>query len=156
MKNKKNIYILLPIVLGIWGMVIYRLFSFSNPDTNIPATASNFTFKPIEVKARDTFSIDVNYRDPFLGKMYSNDVQKKNTSHVPKVKKDTLIWPNIIYKGLVSDSKEKKKVFLVSINGQTYFMNEKTTEQEVTLKKGNRNTIEVLYKGKKNKIGLQE
>lgn len=156
MKNKKNIYILLPIVLGIWGMVIYRLFSFSNPDTNIPATASNFTFKPIEVKARDTFSIDVNYRDPFLGKMYSNDVQKKNTSHVPKVKKDTLIWPNIIYKGLVSDSKEKKKVFLVSINGQTYFMNEKTTEQEVTLKKGDRNTIEVLYKGKKNKIGIQE
>ncbi|WP_417367184.1 hypothetical protein [Flavobacterium beibuense] len=155
MKNKKNIYILLTIVLGIWGMVIYRLFSFSNPDTNIPATASNFTFKPIEVKARDTFSIDVNYRDPFLGKMYSNDVQKKNTSHVPIVKKDTLIWPNIIYKGLVSDSKEKKKVFLVSINGQTYFMNEKTTEQEVTLKKGDRNTIEVLYKGKKNKIGLQ-
>jgi len=156
MKNKKNIYILLPIVLGIWGMVIYRLFSFGNPDTNIPASTSNFTFKPIDIKARDTFSIDVNYRDPFLGKIYSKDSQKKNTSHVSKVKKDTLIWPNIVYKGLVSDSKEKKKVFLVSINGQTYFMNEKTTEQEVTLKKGDRNTIEVLYKGKKNKIGLQE
>ncbi|RYJ42040.1 hypothetical protein [Flavobacterium beibuense] len=156
MKNKKNIYILLPIVLLIWGMVIYRLFSFTNPETDTTIASSTVRLKPLDIKERDTFSIDVNYRDPFLGKMYRPESQKTLKTHSVKTIKEPIVWPAVIYKGIVSESNGKKKVFMLSINGKTYFMTEKTTEEGVTLKKGNRSTIEVIYKGEKNEILLQE
>ena len=156
MKNKKNIYILLPVVLLIWGMVIYRLFSFTNPETDTTITNTSVRLKPLNIKERDTFSIDVNYRDPFLGKMYRPESQKTAATHNVKAIKEPIVWPAVIYRGIVSESNGKKKVFMLSINGKTYFMTERTTEEGVTLKKGNRSTIQVTYKGEKNEILLQE
>jgi flagellar basal body-associated protein FliL len=81
MKNKKSIYILLPIVLFIWGTVMYQFFSFSGIDHKTISESNGFKIKPLQLKERDTFSINVNYRDPFLGKVHSSlPISKKNTS----------------------------------------------------------------------------
>lgn len=157
MKNKKSIYILLPVVLLIWGMVIYRFFSFSQMENHAPELANNFTLKPLDILPRDTSAINVNYRDPFLGKMYMPNTQEaKLAKKKPAKPKEPIVWPNIVYKGIVSDAKDKKKVFLVIINGQTFMMREKDTEQEVTIKSGNRKSIDVLYKGNSTKIMILE
>ena len=156
MKNKKSIYILLPLVLLIWAMVIYQFFSFSGPDIAEANNAKTFIIKPINIPEKDTFTINVNYRDPFLGKMYLP--KKPGTGNAKKRKPkpaEPIIMPSIIYKGIVSDKKKEKKVFMLIIKGQTFLMHEKDTEQEVTLKTGNREYIEVLYKGQKNKILIQ-
>lgn len=156
MKNKKNIYILLPVVLLIWGLVIYRFFSFTAPEIQAVETSNQLEVKPLAIPQRDTLSIDVNYRDPFLGKMYmplsnaSKVIKRKSTPQEP------IAWPQILYKGIVSDKSNKRKVFMVVINGKSYLMKEKETKQEMTLKSGNRESIIIKYKGDLTKIFIQE
>ena len=158
MKNKKNIYILLPIVLLVWGLVIYQFFSFGNEGTVTEMSETNLDIKPITLEKRDSTAISVHYRDPFLGKMYA-PVQggaKKTGKRKEPIEKEAIIWPNIVYKGLVSDAKDKKKVFMVILNGRTFLMREKQTEQDVTLTGGNRDRIDVRYKGNAHTILIQQ
>ena len=50
MKNVKTIYILLPIVLLIWGAVMYQFFSFSTTEELQTTTFNEFVLKPIDIK----------------------------------------------------------------------------------------------------------
>lgn len=155
MKKKKNIYVLLAVVLLVWGMVIYRFFSYAGPEIKESATSTQISIRPLTIKEREIFSIDVNYRDPFLGKMYLPEktgklVRKKRAVPEP------IQWPQVVYKGIVSDNKDKKKVFMLIINGKSYMMKEKDTEQDITLKNGNRQSITVKFKGELTTIMIQE
>lgn len=158
MKNKKSIYFLLPTVLLIWGAVLYQFFSYSNDDGQIEVLTRTIDFKPLSLKERDTFSIDVYYRDPFLGKMYlpeNGNIVNKKTKRTIK-KEEPIVWPSIIYKGIVSDVKEKNKVFMLIINGKTFLMKKGDVENEILLKEGNRESVYVKYKGNLNIILLNE
>ena len=161
MKNKKNIYILLPIVLMVWGAVLLQLFSFTNSDEIIIDNTPELMIKPLKLNKRQSFTIDVNYRDPFLGKMYEeNTTPKAKPSGVRSSKvikpKETLVWPVILYKGLISDNKEKNKVFVLIIDKKNYFMKIGDTENEIFLKSGDKESIYVKYKGELNLIMLQD
>lgn len=162
MKGKKSIYILISIVLLIWGLVLYQFFSFSNepiPD----AIPEDFSSKPLNLKKRDSFSIEVTNRDPFLGKLASEKKTiaistiatqpKKNTA--PKEEVNEIVWPDITYKGIVSDTKEKVKVFMVIINGATFFMRKGQEEQEITLKDGDRGAIYAIYEKQLKVVYIQ-
>ena len=159
MKNKKSIYILLPIVLVIWGSVAYQFLSFSKNEEKSKENSA-FTFKPIAIKPRDTSSINVNYRDPFLGKMYSNKTKSVSTKRStqatkPELPKTPMILQTILYKGIVSDTKDKTKVFMLIINGRTFLMKKGDTENEVLLKEGNRESVIVKNKGTLQTIPIQ-
>jgi len=160
MKNKKNIYILLPLVLLVWGAVLFQLFSFTSSDEITVADNPEFTFKPIKVNKRESFAINVNYRDPFLGKMYANETNttpKKIHSAAPKtVKKPELVWPKITYKGSIADSKGKNTLYILIIDGKNYYMKIGDTENEIFLKSGDKESIYVKYKGNLNIIMLQD
>lgn len=160
MKNKKNIYILLPIVLFVWGGVLYQVFSFSNTDNISPVEKNDFVIKPLKIKERQTFSIDVNYRDPFLGKMYapktaSNISSAKSAKTIKQPKpQETLVWPTVVYKGMISDNKEKKKIFILIIDGKNCYMKIGDTQNEIFLKDGNKESVYIKYKGNLNLILL--
>lgn len=147
MKNKKSVYVLLPLVLFIWGAVMYQFFSFSTTEEEVAVPTNEISLKPIQPIKRDSFAINTNYRDPFLGKVYT---AKKDS--VPKKKKavkvvEPLVWPNIQYRGIVSDTKEKSKIFMLVINKKTYLMRKGQTENDVYLKDGDRESVYVKYKG---------
>lgn len=161
MKNKKNIYILLPLVLLVWGAVIFQVFSFTNSEEIVSDSNPEFNFKPIKVNKRESFSINVNYRDPFLGKMHSSEtapsVKTNSSESIKKPKQvEQLVWPNIVYKGLISDSKSKNQIFMLIIDGKNYYMKIGDTENEVFLKKGDKESVYVKYKGNLNLIMLQD
>jgi hypothetical protein len=161
MKNKKNIYILLPIVLFVWSAVLYQVFSFSNNDEVISTNNPEFIIKPLKVKERQSFVINVNYRDPFLGKMYAPQTvskiktEKSTIKKTPKVQ-ETLVWPVILYKGMISDTKDKTKIFMIIIDGQNHYMKIGDTENEVYLKSGDKESVYVKYKGNLNLIMIQD
>ena len=67
MKNKKNIYILLPAVILIWGLLGYRIFSGLKPSNTAEEKLTVRAFKPQELKESEPFTISTDYRDPFLG-----------------------------------------------------------------------------------------
>lgn len=160
MKNKKSIYILLPIVLLIWGILIYQFFSFSAPDEDLENTSTEFKVKPFKLKERSPFTVNVAYRDPFLGKMYVSPVPnlKKSSGKLKKVPKpeEAIVWPTILYKGMISDTKEKNKVFIMTIAGHDFFMKKGDTENEVFLKDGDKESVYVKYKGNLGLIMLAE
>lgn len=161
MKNKKNIYILLPIVLVVWGAVLFQFFSFTNSDEAVPAGNTEFSFKPLKINKRESFAINVNYRDPFLGKMYAPQTASKTKTVHPKAIKavkesEVLVWPKIIYEGLITDSKGKNKIFVLVINNKNYFMKIGDTENEIFLKDGDKESVYVKYKGNLNIIMIQD
>lgn len=159
MKNKKSIYILLPIVLLIWGMLIYQFFSFSAPEDSLENVPMEFNIKPLKLKERTPFFINVGYRDPFLGKMYAAPVTSPKKSVVIKkhIKpEETLVWPSIHYKGTISDTKDKKKIFVMIIDGHNFYMKKGDTENGVFLKDGDKESVYVKYKGNLNLIMLGE
>lgn len=161
MKNKKNIYILLPLVLFVWGAVLFQIFSFTNAEEIVSNNSPEFNFKPLKVNKKASFAINVNYRDPFLGKMYSAETEssvKTKSSKSTKTPKqvEQLVWPNIVYKGLISDSKSKNQIFMLIIDGKNYYMKIGDTENEIFLKKGDKESIYVKYKGNLNLIMLQD
>lgn len=159
MKNKKNIYILLPIVLFVWGGVLYQVFSFTNTEEVISSASPEFTIKPLKIKKRQAFAINVNYRDPFLGKMYAPQTSSKVKSVI--VKKtvqhhENVVWPAILYKGMISDTKDKNKIFMLVIEGHNTYMRIGDTENEIFLKNGDKESVYVKYKGDLNLIMLQD
>lgn len=158
MKNKKNIYILLPIVLLIWGAVLYQFFTFTSGEQE-QVQSTEVAIKPFKIKDKDTFKISINNRDPFLGGISSSENSTKvkktiTTNKTPKIKEE-MQWPEVSYKGIVSDNKEKVKVYMLIINGKTYLMKKGEQQEEVKLKDGDRETIYALYKGDLKVIFIQ-
>lgn len=161
MKNKKSIYILLPLVVLIWGVLIYQFFNLSS-DKETPVSNATFEVKSYQFIKPDTISINTNYRDPFLGKMYSKPAVsskkvyiKKNVVPFDNNLKPEIIQPSIIYKGIVSDTKDNYQVFMVLIDDKTYLMKKGQTENGLQLLSGNRTSIKIKYNKKTQVITLQ-
>lgn len=136
-------------------------FSFTKSDEVPAVNNSEFTIKPLKINKRESFAINVNYRDPFLGKMYAaqntSNSKAKSSKTVKEAKpKETLVWPTILYKGMISDSKEKNKIFMIIIDNKNYYMKIGDTENEIFLKSGDKESIYVKYKGNLNLIMLQD
>lgn len=161
MKSKKSIYILLPIVLVIWGMLIYQFFSYSSSEV-VEQQEELPLFVKIDYKEPDTTALEINHRDPFTGKLEStiDNATPSNGKLInsPKIhiEKAPQVETQIEYKGIVSDAANKMKVFMVIIDNQTYLMKQGDKENEVELINGNRETITIKYKGKKKNILLIE
>ena len=123
MKNKKTLYILIPAVLIIWGLIVYKIFSWSDDpgtDTLLPIAKKTL---PV-TDSVDKSVIHANYPDPFLkDKTYkasgtvpagnkvanvANSDSKKTTVVVktPPVAK----WPKIRYDGLIINKNSGENV----------------------------------------------
>ena len=56
------------LVTTIWGVLGFKIVNSINPpEQAVEVQTKLVTFMPKVIKARDTFSILANYRDPFLG-----------------------------------------------------------------------------------------
>ena len=64
MKNKKTLFLLIPLVLVIWGVVIWKLIDYQPSGEN---SCQHFLTKTEEI-ATDTarYELRFGYRDPFL------------------------------------------------------------------------------------------
>ena len=147
MKNKRNTYILLSAVLILWGIIGYRVFaSFKPPKENNNGLLKTEKFHSKEITAKETYIIQANYRDPFLGTIKK---RKKKTSVVPKSKKEKIIFPNVEYKGVFSSNVKKNTVYLIKINNKKEMFKIKEVHQDVRLLQGDTENITLKYKTKK-------
>ncbi|SFZ93401.1 hypothetical protein SAMN05428642_103112 [Flaviramulus basaltis] len=148
MKNKTKTYILLTLVLGIWGVIGYRIMSALNPTApEMAKTNFDVSFNPKKNTALDTFSIQTSERDPFLGTLY---IKKKIASK--PIKTETVNWMPIIYHGTVSGQEGKNQIFVVSINSEQHLMKQGQTINDVTFIRGNKSQINLSYKGERKTI----
>jgi hypothetical protein len=148
MKNKRVVFILLPIVLIIWGAVIYRIYfavkqkQILNVKTSMPRIKADLN--------TEEFVIVANYRDPFL-------VSEKNDKPkivVPKsvAKSQPLNWPNIKYNGSIKNKISSKQLILLNINSKDRIMKIHQTTDGVMLNKVYKDSVEVLFEKEKKTI----
>lgn len=166
MKNKKLQYILIPVVLVVWGLIIYRVLDFSRQDTpDDPSTVSTLQPNKNNNSVQDTFSLHANYRDPFLkharytGYKYrkTNASNQKTGKKKEKKKTETNIalrreilenirWPDIKYGGIVQNTRSGEEVGLIEIDKQEFLIRENDSVQKVFIKGLHKDSVIVTYK----------
>jgi len=157
MKKQNKTYLLLAVVLGIWGSIGFKFLSAVNPSTQeIAQVTSDQIFVPKDIKEREVFSIVADYRDPFLGTVKAPKKVAKKTSKEPVVKKAPIPTKSIQYTGFITDKSSKQKIFFVTIDGQQQMMSLNDTFQEVKLIRGTKSSIRVKYDGRTQNISLTE
>lgn len=142
MTNKTKTYVLLVVVLAIWGIVGYKIASTLNPDPpKIVKKEFDISFNPKTNMVSDTFSIKTVERDPFLGTLL---VKKE-----PLLKRQTTLkaeWVSISYHGIITQQQSKNKVFVVSIEKEQSLIKIGQSIKGVKLVRGNNREIVVAYK----------
>ena len=116
-------YILLPVVIIVWGIIANRLVKYIKQDTPVsPAEISEeIRFKPENFK-QDTFSIVANYRDPFLGAFAVEHPPVSSLPKAPSPPKPVVVknikWPVIAFKGLIKNHESQKIYGMMTIDGK--------------------------------------
>ena len=145
MKSKTKTYLLLVLVLAIWGAIGYQILSAVNPEKE-KVVNQDFvaTFSPKTEMKIDTFSIETANRDPFLGTLLVKKTSKKIGS---KLKQPPLVWKPITYHGNISNQNKKAVVYVISIEGHQYLMKIGQIVKEIKLINGTNKQVQLSYKG---------
>jgi type II secretory pathway component PulC len=151
MKGKKGIYIMLPLVLLIWVMIIYKIYKTVNGSDDNAIVQFQDTPASSAKLALDTFTLIANYRDPFLGKIvndYSerktniNTGSSKNLAPIPT--KTITPWPSINYMGIIKNQKSSKQNALIQVNGKELVLKEGDKTDGLILRKIQKDSVEFI------------
>lgn len=150
LKNRKSLYILFPVVILIWGIVIYKIVDAFTDKTESVITFSNSGKTEINKVKRDTFSLKPINQDPFLGISY---IKPKSVSRQKTPSKALPIaWPAVQYLGLVSGTGKQQKIHILQINQQQNLMEIGETVGGIKLVSASANSVKLSYKGQRKKF----
>jgi len=117
-KNKKSLYLILPIFIIVWAIVgfrVYRLFFSSDKNIN-PAIYSRIESK--DSKGVKRYEPTLDYPDPFLG-----STKKVSVKIVPIVKEtpaeqvvEAPVAPSISFIGIISSVDNSKQAIIKYLN----------------------------------------
>lgn len=147
MRNKKLIYILIPLVIIIWGAILFRFMDAFYPDENIEFTGTkNITNIPVTNYVADSFSLSLNYPDPFTKSIRRTVVAKPVIKKQPEPIKQVIVSPpNVKYNGTVKNQQTGKEIALVNINNNDYLMQNGKIIDGIELTKIFTDSIRVNY-----------
>lgn len=153
MKDKKVKYILIGLVLLIWGIIIFKIFHMVKPVNN----EAESSFMPVEENTRntgiDSFMIIPDYPDPFL-KKYVQTFRKQslptgNTKKSVLTNKasEAVKWPNLTYSGYASANSGNKSSVLIIIDGTGYIMKVNDEVKGVEMLAISKDSVKVKFSG---------
>jgi hypothetical protein len=148
-KSKKAVYFLLPVVLVVWGLIFYKVFhAVNNSDDRFNYSTSQVNFSTGDSSITETFNISGNYRDPFLGKIYSDKVEvktdtKKETG--PAKAKQVMQWPVVRYGGMLGNEKNGNLLVMIKIHGTNKLMKAGDEFSGVEITKVFHDSVEVKF-----------
>jgi hypothetical protein len=151
LKNKKAVYILIPLNILIWGFFIYRFYS-AYTDSDAPDLAPTArSLKIEEPKDSAAYKLDFKYKDPFLKegskehRYYTSppsaDQQSKKIIPVktpPGIPKQL---PDVKYLGLIKNNSSGITTALVSVNGQSKLIKQNESFEGIVFKSFNKDSL---------------
>ena len=152
MKNKKLLYLLLPLVLLVWGMIFYRVFRVTPgaPPDEIKYTHAEKKPPAGWIKSLPD-TIAVNYPDPFLKKYIDapvkETVKKEAKVTVPKKvvpKAPPVNWADLRFYGTTRNEASGTTLAMVAFRGSGSSVREQETVGDFTVKKIGKNFLTVL------------
>ncbi|WP_340064288.1 hypothetical protein [Ascidiimonas aurantiaca] len=145
MKGKKNTYLLLTLVLVVWGIIGYRIIGAISPSEAPEALpVTDVSFRPEPVKQQARFELHEYPRDPFLGTYAVKPVTKPTTS---VTKKPEIPWPAIRYSGLVGGAKSGENIYFIYIDSRQYLLKPGSEAEGIKLVKGSPASVVLRFKG---------
>lgn len=151
------LYLLIPLTIGLWGVIIYRIVNPVSGNDEFMSYNNALIHESKELILSDTFSIECNYPDPFLGKKISKmegvgsksssavSLKVKNAKEKKQIVTQTIVWPEIIYRGIIKNQKSNKQLALVQINGKGNTMRTGDKVDNIELTKVFKDSIEVRF-----------
>jgi hypothetical protein len=155
LKNKKAVYILIPLNLAVWGFFIYRFYS-AYTDSDMPlAESKSQTIKLDGLKDSVTYKLSMEYKDPFLketkrefnpesksNNLYDPDQQTKKASPAkPPVTVPPKQAPDVKYLGLIRNNTSGLSTALVSVNGQSKLIKQNEAIEGIVFKSFNKDSL---------------
>ena len=131
--------------LLFWAILVFQFFN-SNSNEPVYRTDEKTVYTRPEFKVKEKFELLPVEKDPFLGTLYTRAKTNKKSSG-PINSKETRPWPNIQYVGVVADTKAKRPVFVVNINGKQQLLKKGETSGELTLVNGNSEEVRLKFNG---------
>jgi len=163
MKNKVITYILLVVVIGIWGRIIYSSFFRSAGEEE----SSVSYYEPVQLdeenKTTEKIELIANYRDPFLGKgtkRVKTSINKPLRSESQSRKKENpsldkpINWPSINYYGLMKNVNSSDKIAIINIEKKQVLWREGEQYEDLSVLKIYKDSI-LLSLADENKIILK-
>jgi type II secretory pathway component PulC len=153
-KNKKITYILLPLALLIWGIIVYKIFFYTADEENGVFLSQTEKIKTTTQIAQDTFDLQLNYQDPFLKNVANTTVQRQTGSEMPKSQEPkpapktvekTVVFPALRYEGIVKHISRGKALAIININGKSKFVQTGETVDNIKLEQVYNDSIIVSY-----------
>jgi hypothetical protein len=155
MKNKKLIYILLPLVLAIWVTIFIKVFSIAKKPQNFENNEF-INLKENEEKPKmDTFSIIANYSDPFLKNQKFNETNTENEDQNNKEeqkliekenKEKSIKWPKLDYCGLVNNNTKNQIIGFLKIDEKDFLVKQGDTVKGIFLENIYNDSIKLNFK----------
>jgi len=154
LKNKKAVYILIPLNLLIWGFFIYRFYSaYSNSGIPLSETKENAIKIDLQ-KDSITYALKLDYKDPFLketkrerilnsSNFNINPQRQINQNTRPKQFIDTppKLLPDVKYLGLIKNNNTGLSTALVTVNGQSKLIRPNETIEGLVFKSFNKDSL---------------
>ncbi|MPM04079.1 hypothetical protein SDC9_50349 [bioreactor metagenome] len=166
LKGKKSLYILIPSVMAVWGLIIYRvvLYQKDSNDSNIAV------YEPVlsaRDSTKDTCKMIWTYRDPFLDRQadrlteqefdfsdgnnnFSSNI-KIGTYKAPEPEKKVQ-WPAISYHGLIKNKSNGKMVAVFNINKRQYLLSENQSAAGILIESADNKRAVVQFDGETKTI----
>ena len=143
MKNKKLTYILLPLVITVWGLVVYRIFFDGKTKPENISTIAKPLIKELSKEEKSTYKLIANYRDPFLNKLAQSNVESKenkekeeNNNRATNLRRRRTNvsrnrWPEVSYGGFIQGDKNREITILLKVKNRDYLAQEGDTIQQI-------------------------
>jgi len=130
MKSKKAVYFLAILVLGVWGMILQKIFlAMQNTDGEKVTVNTKMVDKlSVPYQYPDTFKLVLNYPDPFTGQL----PKRLDTTVRPKTEVRKIVhamdrqdpFEGLKYLGFVADGSGKRRLAILSYKGEEKMLKE--------------------------------
>lgn len=150
MKNKKTLYILIPSVALIWGLIIWKVIDFSSDGSDLPSDGIHFT-ETLEVDS-SRYELKTDYRDPFLRRArpstYKPSSQpEKRENNIRKVDVKSMKGPvrpeELVYRGVIAC--EEERIGLLEVGPQKRLVKEKSLVGEYEIISVENDSLRISY-----------
>ena len=123
MKNKKSVYILLPVVVIIWGTLLCKIFQGRGISHDLSIQTTIKRENSSEEKARENIELSYNYKDPFLKTSTKTEsVTDNNSQHEQPYYNAGYMWAEIEYSGIIKTNDKQNMTGLLNINGKKHLL----------------------------------
>ena len=139
MQSKRYTYTLIAVLASIWIIAGYKIYTAVHKNED---SYNSYNIGPTKVldKVTDTFSLSLDFQDPFLlQNAHENSITtagtmtKKVHSEQPQVPSLTLKPAGVFFKGVISNFTGKRKVAVISVNGQDITLSEHESSSNISL-----------------------